>query len=616
MKRKAFYAALLAAVVLAGCKEEELPVTDFETVKSLSAKAALVSHPDVWYPGAVDHEKGTVTFSVPYFLSDTEEIQGDLTKMKMKIAIPIGASFSPEVARKECDLLAGVTSKLTLKDKHVKNYTFRAEYVKSSENMVLSATNEQKTRFNITPPAEGRPGELVYLRSAVQYTEEIAAVTVTVSPWAVIQGACYDAGTGLCDFNKGTDFKVVAQDGTASDWKFVVKDPEYVPEGQIGRIYSLFGFQTTAEHPHGFTIHNNRSIAVIDNLLVLSNSSKEGDADRAFPVYDRFTGEKKDILVSREGIDEKFGIHSVCNDDANHLVAVTFVMFNNKWGTEYKDFKVYVWKNGLTSAPQEVMSENVVDGDAFSDFRAAGGLVGIDKNPGEFFDVGRYIAVKGDMTKGDAVLAIGSKQIRVAGLVKFTDGKRTGKVQAVLVPETWENTSKVLPLRSDGTFSFLWTGAENLNHQWVKYYSSATESIEFQLPGEDFWFNSSIYGIGCTEFNGCRLIGLAAVKNIGEAIRLYVANIGTQPVATSLIDGFLFDSYKGGGQGELPGSGYCPTGLLSLYPFVKGETILGPNGNGTGDVAFGRSADGSAVQVYLLGTNKGMLAYEITRFKP
>ena len=54
--------------------------------------------------------------------------------------------------------------------------------------------------------------------------------------------------------------------------------------------------------------------------------------------------------------------------------------------------------------------------------------------------------------------------------------------------------------------------------------------------------------------------------------------------------------------------------MTSSYPFVSGNVVLGQNGNGTGDVAFGASEDGNAVQAYMLTTDNGIMGYEITRY--
>ena len=101
-----------------------------------------------------------------------------------------------------------------------------------------------------------------------------------------------------------------------------------------------------------------------------------------------------------------------------------------------------------------------------------------------------------------------------------------------------------------------------------------------------------------------------------KSARLYVADIAV-PAAGALISGFLFDSREGNlttGTADIPGTGYSPTGMTSSYPFVSGDVVLGANGNGTGDVAFGASEDGNAVQAYMLTTDNGILAYEITRY--
>lgn len=83
-----------------------------------------------------------------------------------------------------------------------------------------------------------------------------------------------------------------------------------------------------------------------------------------------------------------------------------------------------------------------------------------------------------------------------------------------------------------------------------------------------------------------------------------------------MANGFIFDSREGSttGTGSIPGTGYAVTGMTSSASFVSGKQVLGTNVDETGDVVFGRSADGNAVQVYMLTTDQGLFAYEITRF--
>ena len=116
------------------------------------------------------------------------------------------------------------------------------------------------------------------------------------------------------------------------------------------------------------------------------------------------------------------------------------------------------------------------------------------------------------------------------------------------------------------------------------------------------------------EFNGTKLLGIQNGNVAGTADaynRLVVTNIANL-AANSLTTGQVFDSRL---TTKIPGAGPSVTGMTSAYSFTSGGTVLGANGNHTGDVCFGKSDDGNAVQVYMLTTDHGIIAYEITRFK-
>ena len=86
-----------------------------------------------------------------------------------------------------------------------------------------------------------------------------------------------------------------------------------------------------------------------------------------------------------------------------------------------------------------------------------------------------------------------------------------------------------------------------------------------------------------------------------------------------MTDGFIFDSREGNSLGDASkggpiGTGYGPTGMTSVFPYVSGTSIIGPNTLEMNDVIFGRSSDGNAVQVYMLVGDQGLIAYEMTRF--
>ena len=50
------------------------------------------------------------------------------------------------------------------------------------------------------------------------------------------------------------------------------------------------------------------------------------------------------------------------------------------------------------------------------------------------------------------------------------------------------------------------------------------------------------------------------------------------------------------------------TGMTSFY------NAIGENPNSTGDIAIGHSADGNSIQVYMLTTDHGIIAYELTKY--
>lgn len=105
------------------------------------------------------------------------------------------------------------------------------------------------------------------------------------------------------------------------------------------------------------------------------------------------------------------------------------------------------------------------------------------------------------------------------------------------------------------------------------------------------------------------------------AQRLYVADITKNPNANSMSDGFIFDSQQGNTIGNadvpggVPGSGYTATGYTSPWAFDGVSSVLGENIPCTGDVIFAKSQDGLAVQVYMLTTDHGLIAFELTKFK-
>ena len=85
MKFKYLMNGLLAmAMTFVGCQNpDDLVRSDNEMLNRLSIKGILADNPQEDYPTEIDLENGTVKIIVPYYISDTEAIQGDLTRMKL-----------------------------------------------------------------------------------------------------------------------------------------------------------------------------------------------------------------------------------------------------------------------------------------------------------------------------------------------------------------------------------------------------------------------------------------------------------------------------------------------------------------------------------------------------
>ena len=67
----------------------------------------------------------------------------------------------------------------------------------------------------------------------------------------------------------------------------------------MGYTASLFGFQIYTDDTHGFEVGANRTMAVIDDYLIISNST---DYNKMI-VMDRYNGKVLDVKVNTTGID-------------------------------------------------------------------------------------------------------------------------------------------------------------------------------------------------------------------------------------------------------------------------------------------------------------------------
>lgn len=619
MKTNVISAIICAGLLAFSCAVPEHPEIAGEeegsNLRTLVMKGSIVGVSGREFPGVVDLDAGTVVIQVPYYMSDAEPIQGDLTHMKVSATMPVGARFEPSIAGVH-DLLEGFGTTLVWADGSKTALSITAAYVKSDAAVLYGfPKNVAVTNFVREASEEGEKGLFSVLKTSdnIPLLEKAA---LSYSAWATLESEALNAD-GTVDLTKEKDITIVSQSGKVRrTYSIVFEIPATVDYG-VSHIEALFGIQPLESDPQGFTKGANRTMAAVGSYLILSNCI---DFTK-MPVYDRFTGEfLGDNLVNTDGIEPTANIHGITNDDAGHLVAVTFVSNISGQETTNQIVYGYVWKNGIGSAPTCFMEANI----------GGGGWTTLPTATNR--ELFRNVTVRGDLTSGDAVVATVSKSQYRFVFVKVTDGS-TGSswpAKAEWIPGTnfleslWNSTGVALYDNNYDDKTYIWT---NGNFRGQAVYVKGNTSFGFDVPKSHWWtgsgtYDHAIWGCDHIEFNGAHLLALQSVlyeagktregANQGYT-RLYVADITASPTASSLTDGFIFDSREGGVDGTdgIPGTGYAPTGMTSAFAF-SGGTVLGPNANETGDVLFVRGADGYSVQVYMLSTDQGLLGYNLT----
>lgn len=601
-----------SAMMLTSCADVDETITlDGVGSHQLSVKGFLVSNPDVEYPSIVDPENGTITVQVPYYISDTQPIMGDLTQMKVEAQLPVGYTFKPSISGIH-DLTEGVRTNLYDANGKSQPYTIVAQYVKSSAASILSAklVESERTMIVVTEPeAAGANGKVAVFKTSSSVEAYMHAAAITVSPWATVECSAMDPVTGYIDFSKLPEITVIAQDGTRVKYNVALDYPKIKEEG-MGYTAALWGYQLLTDNEYGFETDANTSMAVIGDDLIISNRF---DVNKMI-VLNRYTGLPTGKKVNTTGLPTDREFRAICNDDAGHLVAATFTSTLDATVTD-PNVRIFVWKDGIESAPTGIVWANI-NGTYFQG--APMGINNVTKL--EMFST---ISVKGDITSGNAVLGTSTKNVPRCVLMQFTDGKPDTKAFVEWAGGTvsmW-NATKCIPLTTEPPYGYIWNTA---NFRSVIVYNrpgTGSRGFDFNLPTTHFWNNGTYgkhnLGLAYCEFNGMNILATSNGNSSNiEAQRLWLSNIGPNPTASSLQDGFLFDSREGHptlGTAAISGTGYAVTGMTSKYPFAGG-TVLGPDAIEMGDVIFARSDDGNAIQVYLLTTDHGIFCYEITRF--
>ena len=601
---------LMSAILLPACVEvDEINRQNGVGAQQLKVTGYLVNDYKPEIPSVIDQENGIITVQVPYYISDTERIMGDITQMKLEAQMPTGYSFSPSLEGIH-DLSAGYKTNLVDDKGNATPFTIVAEPTYSTVAKILSGKLTENERVPVVirePQSEDKNGTFVILRISSTVDEILNSVSVSFSPWSTFECTGYDEETGLFDFTAMPQITVVAQDGvtkTVYDVKY--ENPAILDQG-VGYISSLFGIQFYTDNEYGMTAGNHSTLAVIDDYVIISNHSNVSD----MIILDRYTGKKVEgVKVNTTGMPTDREFRAICHDDANHLIAVSFTCSVN-FVTD-PNVRLFIWKDGIQNPPTSVLWANI-NGGYFS--------AGSAWASREMF---YNINCRGDVTQGDAVIASCSLQSYRCWLMQLKDGKTNGNCfveYAGGMVSMW-SSSNCAPTTNKPPYGYVWhTG--NFRAQ-VVYCPEGTGSRAFDLtkPTSHIW-GSNTHGVDYIEFNGCRLVAFSDGNDSSGATgsqRLYVADLGASPSATALTDGFIFDSRQGNKNGldDIPGTGPYVTGMTSSASFESGKTVLGTNFAGInramGDVKFARDPNGNAVQVYMLTPDHGLIAYELTRF--
>ena len=393
-------------------------------------------------------------------------------------------------------------------------------------------------------------------------------------------------------------------------------------------IEALFGFQVYTDDTHGFTKDANFSMAAVGDYLILSNSKNIDE----MPVYNRYTGELlSDVKVNTEGIDCKTReFRAIAADEAGHLIAVAYTTTLDE-DTTNDTVRAFIWKNGIDQKPTSFIWA-ALSGGMYTN--APYGINGVTK-----CDIYNTVKVYGDLTK-DAVIATCSyKNFRpVFQFVK--DGKLQSKAyvywpgdKAVVsfgamtdvVPMAYPND-----LTAPTNMEFFYnTGNHN---QQIVSVSNSTTAFPYDRPTTHWWtyqesvkYQRPCLGIDALKINGTIILAAHNASYAGSSSdagafryssRLYVSNVGLGSTASSLKDGFIFDSREGDAKGVESaggpkGTGYGVTGMTSPFSFVSGKTVLGDNDNAAFCVVLAPGKDGHSVQVYMLAQNNGLFGYTI-----
>lgn len=340
--------------------------------------------------------------------------------------------------------------------------------------------------------------------------------------------------------------------------------PYSVMDKGFGKYNKLWN--KTGAELGGWETGKQTSIVVSGDELIVNNDTK------AFLIYDKKSGMKKNKTVSiPAGNTEHF--YTLAVDASGTLHAVSYIDANTA-----STFRIYRWSDGLDKKPEIF-------------YEISGANIATTKSTG----MGRSVSICGD-THNDA-------QIMIA-----LDGSGKAENRVVRIPVV-KGIPTSVPDVFATTLSWTWRGKGGTASPTGKtpyfaaslgapaglaYYDQKGEHRFNMAAAESSFLNkTAVTGAHYFEFNHSKYLAASSASWSGDLRMLIFC----------LDDPSLIPTNKK----------TTPSNYSVLNPFSENWDFLATNNTGaTGDITVQVQEDGNTALVYMLDTNTGILAYELT----
>jgi len=354
------------------------------------------------------------------------------------------------------------------------------------------------------------------------------------------------------DLSEPVALTVTGVDGSTKDYTLVAQMPEKLDYGM--GITKMLWNKPGSEF--GFGAHIETGLAVSGDYLVITTRSRPS----VYKIYDRYTGEFQGEMSTPD-----FWSFQVTNDDAGHLLGATFTLPG-------KDFLVYKWEDPF-SDPEPFIEFTTTD-----------------------TQLGRSVNIKGDLDGDAVIMATVSASNRIAKWI-VEDGVLQNQTPEFITYEDvvdgpWPNLVDAQPISAERDADYFINYAEEIayvngeTNRRVYSFSDETAVVgTYHAPTDYFTLNGANY-LAIVEYSKGTSGARASIFDVTDP-----SQIGTASSDPG------FDEFK-------------------VFTSVDVTPANPSNPNGTSDVEVVVSEDGETAWLYLLLTNGGVLAYELTAFDP